>query len=1461
MKEKGDQCILVGYSTQLKGYHVYNKRTRMIVESIHIRFDEIKEVSKTSVANNTSGLVPQLQKASDYDNPDPVPQQQDVSSLADVHVLSQQKLDLLFGLLYDEFFNAGSNIQDKQPTMNIKTTSAPSTPTNVHAEENNDYQAEEGEQSQDDEFTNPLCAPAQEEVESSSHNNDPEMCMYALTVSTAKPKKIKETMADSAWIETMHEELHQFDRLQVGELVKKPFGKSIIKLKWLWKNKKDEDQTVIRNKARITPRVLGSLTSSINSQLLEKVGFVAYKLEHPQELSRVHNTCHVSNLKKCYADEPLAVLLDELHFDDKLHFVEEPVKIMDQEVKRLKRSRIPIVKVTLTKTSPRNPLCVLYFPRAILTSLQGCYKQALHPIIDQSASSPIKIEAPRELPKIMPNALTKGEWGFKHTKAVFPNEIIPFLKTLKDIFNVFYKDLLNEVTEVQTVFNQMEVAVQQYHIDKQCFEIQKKQFFLENDQLLDQIIYQDIVNIVVSSSVDVNTSVKVNSSVIMNDSVNYVEMCNKCLELKAELIKQHNMTNTSVNRTEPSFDQLFELNNLKGELQVKDITIKKLKTHIKRINETSTSESVKKDFDEIETINIELEHRVTSLIAKNEHLKQKYKQLYDLIKPSREKVLVITALKINLRKLKGKETVDNAAQMSNATTMAPRLYKLGPIILGPQVKNNRETHEYYLKHTTEQAVILKEVVKQAKSQNPLDNTSYSACVYVKLIQYLLSCVRDTCPSIHKPREKLVAVTPINKMKTLRVVDTVTSSGNIPKAALTFACVDLSHFFDNTLLYTWTTLSCLVAALPLDIDLLLFLVAPKHVVTRVYTRRPKVPKSVPNSKPKVEKSMTTNKMKPGTSRGSNSSAPSSSSLIDCSLEPALHEMTPATPSSGLIPNPSPSTPFRPPLRHEWDLVFQPVFDEFFFPSASVASLVSVEEAPAHVESTSSPSSTTVDQDAPLSSIKKSKRAIAWKMSYIKGINPSFYTHNILMVESFKPVIQAQRRLNLKVQDVVKNEIVRRMPSGLCNASATFQICMTTIFHDMVEGFIEVFMDYFLVFGNSFDQCPNNLDKMLENVMRRCIAGDEILEILAHCHSGPTWGHHSASVIWRKVTKDEGNDDVEEEEDPQEEEDDIEVDINEDKNEPELTYSYEEMNPFNPPPLASESEPKDAIKVENPIKHEDETIPASVYEVGESSTAPFLCEDSDGLLAGLMRRDISSLFGWMASLSRRLCGRETVHALVEKKGKAKHEFYGKLILEVCSSVEQGTAAMEKLVKKLSNAEGKENVDVAIAVERARHANVGNDARGSGPAKGQDVVPAARECIFAGFMKCNPTAFRGTEGAVELLRWFEKSKSVFGIILETVNQMPWTEMKQLMTVKFYPTEEVQRIEHELWNLKVKEYNIVSYTQRFNELALMCLRMVEPERVKVDAYIRGLSDNIKGEVTSSKPTNLSEAVCMAYK
>ncbi|GKC27582.1 retrotransposon protein, putative, ty1-copia subclass [Tanacetum coccineum] len=203
MKEKGDPCILVGYSTQSKGYRVYNKRTRLIVESIHLRFDEIKEMFKTSVSNDTSRLVPQRQKASYYDNPDPELELQNSSPSADTTVPSQQELDILFGPFYDEFFNDGtsrfnksssptdnSTQQDTLPTTNIHPTSEPTTQTNVHAEENNDNQTE---------FTNPFCIP-------------------------------------TTWL---------------GNSLTNLLERTVIKLRGLWKNKMDEDQTVIRNNARL----------------------------------------------------------------------------------------------------------------------------------------------------------------------------------------------------------------------------------------------------------------------------------------------------------------------------------------------------------------------------------------------------------------------------------------------------------------------------------------------------------------------------------------------------------------------------------------------------------------------------------------------------------------------------------------------------------------------------------------------------------------------------------------------------------------------------------------------------------------------------------------------------------------------------------------------------------------------------------------------------------------------------------------------------------------------------------------------------------------------------------------------------------------------------------------------------------------------------------------------------------
>ncbi|GJW34073.1 hypothetical protein Tco_0054105 [Tanacetum coccineum] len=140
-----------------------------------------------------------------------------------------------------------------------------------------------------------------------------------------------------------------------------------------------------------------------------------------------------------------------------------------------------------------------FTPQQEMDAEQAFWFRISNPTIESSNPPPVKVEVLSELPKVSLvnaslkklkfhlaqfdsvvkkrttlDAHTKGEWGFEHTKAVFNNEIIPFLKSLKDIFNVFDKDLLNEIIEVQTAFDQMDAVVQQFSVDKQCLEIAKK---------------------------------------------------------------------------------------------------------------------------------------------------------------------------------------------------------------------------------------------------------------------------------------------------------------------------------------------------------------------------------------------------------------------------------------------------------------------------------------------------------------------------------------------------------------------------------------------------------------------------------------------------------------------------------------------------------------------------------------------------------------------------------------------------------------------------------------------------------------------------------------------------------------------------------------------------------------------------------------------------------------------------
>nr|GFC64409.1 putative reverse transcriptase domain-containing protein [Tanacetum cinerariifolium] len=181
--------------------------------------------------------------------------------------------------------------------------------------------------------------------------------------------------------------------------------------------------------------------------------------------------------------------------------------------------------------------------------------------------------------------------------------------------------------------------------------------------------------------------------------------------------------------------------------------------------------------------------------------------------------------------------------------------------------------------------------------------------------------------------------------------------------------------------------------------------------------------------------------------------------------------------------------------------------------------------------------------------------------------------------------------------------------------------------------------------------------------------------------------------------------------------------------------------------------------------------------------------------------------------------------------------------------------------------------------------------GPARDPVTAPIARECSFASFMKCGPTQFHRTEGAVGLVHWFEKMENTFEISEctevrkvkfatatlhgraltwwnsqvvtlghEVANTRSWDEVKQMMTDEFCPTEEVQRLEDELRHLKLRDMNIAAYTERFNELSLLCPDVVPDEKKKVELYIKGLPEIIKGKTASSRPVTLNEVVRMAH-
>nr|GEV02113.1 retrovirus-related Pol polyprotein from transposon TNT 1-94 [Tanacetum cinerariifolium] len=516
------------------------------------------------------------------------------------------------------------------------------------------------------------------------------------------------------------------------------------------------------------------------------------------------------------------------------------------------------------------------------------------------------------------------------------------------------------------------MAVEQHRVESNIFQNKIKEVLKENERLLEQAISKDIVNILVTTNV--------------NNAYEPVNACERCVTLETELqndfIKKEcydKLNNSFSQQSVLSFDQLFEINELKAHSQDKDMVIMKLKERIKSLSGNLKKEKIKQELEEIETINIELDHK--------------------------ERALVITAFKDTLRKLKGKVVV---AEVVPLHPVDPKLLKINVAPLAPKLRNNKTAHYDYLKHTQEETATLMEIVKNERLLNPLntflDYALENACPLTRITTTAIVPLRKSIPLESTTSKPMVTLVYSQKPKESR--NNVPDSKSKINKSLSADKKEPNKSWGSIIsnVPSSSTVECrqgLVQSLPK----LKF--KKDHLCSACAMGKSKKKSHKPKSKDtnqgklyllhmdlcgpmRVEsvngKNENLGKLQPKADIGIfigyaptkkafwiyNRRARRIVETIHVGFDeltamaseqsssgPALHEMTPAIISSGLVPKPTSSTPFVPP--------FDPPAPEVIAPIDEVV-------APELAESIGSPSSTTVDQDAPSPKPKTYKDAL-------------------------------------------------------------------------------------------------------------------------------------------------------------------------------------------------------------------------------------------------------------------------------------------------------------------------------------------------------------------------------------------------------------------------------------------------------------------------------------------------------
>ncbi|GJW80755.1 hypothetical protein Tco_0144730 [Tanacetum coccineum] len=404
--------------------------------------------------------------------------------------------------------------------------------------------------------------------------------------------------------------------------------------------------------------------------------------------------------------------------------------------------------------------------RELTVYLPNTYEMLVPRVLPTKSQVKINIFAFSEFEKtckkrITPTGLTEEERGFEETKECYLTEVIPFFKTLKEHFEGIQKALTKEIKEIKDIFEELEAKVDQNVVNKKHDEIEQKNIFIANDNLIVDCLFKEVFYIATNSELIVSRFTEMHEAHTivqkrclehevelskLRDKIlkdNHTELVKRFsslevnhlnLQLKYQNLKESFGNNPSLPaRNTLDFDSVFVIKKMKASIQGKDNAIKKLKTQISQLKETRSEANRTLDFRTLDFQITQLTEKISVLQEQNELLGQRMKKYAIDVEP-----------------------------------------------IPPHNRNNREVHLHYLKHLKESIETLREIVEEAKVERPLDGSIVSACRYTKHSQKKKVTFEEQCDTSNS-----------NTHKHVEQLNTQKTNVHVPPSTGVYCCTNAS----------------------------------------------------------------------------------------------------------------------------------------------------------------------------------------------------------------------------------------------------------------------------------------------------------------------------------------------------------------------------------------------------------------------------------------------------------------------------------------------------------------------------------------------------------------------------------------------------------------------------------------------------------------------------------------------